>query len=409
MQPAVLLAGRGFALSEAQAAAIARVSDQLRLYEGSSEYFLGPDGAPYQPGDHFVQGDLARTLERVAQGGAHAFYQGDIARQIAADMEANGGYVTLDDLENYRVRDALVSEASYRGHGIFGTYLPAGGANVQAMLKTLELATPKALDAGFPWAAAVAQSLVAGFQDRLVDLAAMGPPESFPDPERLAWLMDDARLADRAQGVRIPSTDLTAEPVSPAPGELSDGHTTHVSVVDPDGMAVSLTQSLGPTLGSRVAAPGLGFAYSATMGYLSGTARSSGIRALGPGDRASSRQSPSIVVGPDGHLAMVIGGSGSRRILSAIVQVISRVVDHGLSPDEAMAAPRLHVEPHEPDVLYLEGTWPSDLQAQLGAFGYEVRNRLNESVANVSAVFMDPETGLAVGVADSRGSGAAGS
>ncbi|MEZ4417647.1 MAG: gamma-glutamyltransferase [Gemmatimonadota bacterium] len=405
--PAVTLAEQGFPLSGDQAEALARVAEDLRLYEGSRQYFLKPDGRPYQAGERFVQSDLAATLRAIGQEGADVFYRGWIADRIAEDMAAHGGYVTRADLEAYSVRDALVAQSEYRGHTLVGTYLPAGGANVQAQMQMMERASPEPLAEGFPWAAVVAQALLFGFEDRLVDLANMGPAETFPRPDRLAWLLDPARLDQRAAAIRVPRETAAAPRVPERVGVFPDGHTTHLSVVDREGRAVSLTQSLGPTMGSRVAAPGLGFAYSATMGYLTGTAASSGIRALGPGDRASSRQSPSLVVGPEGTLEMVIGASGSRRILSAIVQVLSRTIDHGTGFEEAMAAPRLHVEPAEPDVLYLEADWPQDLQAQLQAFGYEIRNRLGESVANVSAIRYDAHSGGMIGIADPRGSGAA--
>ncbi|MEZ4423680.1 MAG: gamma-glutamyltransferase [Gemmatimonadota bacterium] len=405
--PAVALAEQGFPLGEDQAAALARVADDLRLYDGSRTYFLKPDGTPYAAGERWVQTDLAATLRAIGEEGADVFYHGWIADRIAEDMAAHGGYVTKADLEAYRTQDALIAQTDYRGYRIVGTYLPAGGANVQAQLTMMEIAAPEPLAFGFPWAATLTQALLFGFEDRLVDLADMGPAETFPRPERMAWLLDPARLRQRAAGIRVP-TAVADAPAAPArEGVFPDGHTTHLSVVDAEGRAVSLTQSLGPTMGSRVAAPGLGFAYSATMGYLTGTAASSGIRALGPGDRASSRQSPSLVVGPDGELAMVIGASGSRRILSAIVQVLSRTIDHGLDFEAAMAAPRLHIEPGEPGVVFLEAEWPAEIQAQLQAFGYEVRNRLGESVANVSAIRWDPASREAIGVADPRGSGAA--
>ncbi|MDH3223575.1 MAG: gamma-glutamyltransferase [Gemmatimonadota bacterium] len=407
MAPAITLAGEGFPLGAGQAEAIARVSDDLTRYEGSRRYFLKEDGSPYRAGERLVQSDLARTLRAVAGGGAGAFYGGEVAYRIAEDMAANGGYVTASDLSGYRVLDALVARSDYRGYAVIGTYLPAGGANVQAQLEVVERAAPEPLSDGFRWAATLAQALLFGFEDRLIDLANMGPAETFPLAERMAWLLDSERLDERARGVRQPRPVPSPPTPQDRDGTFSDGHTTHLSVVDREGRAVSLTQSLGPTMGSRVAAPGLGFMYSATMGYLSGPAASAGIRALGPGDRASSRQSPSMVVAPGGTLEMVIGASGSRRILSAIVQVVSRIVDQGADLEVAMSAPRLHVEPGEPGVVYLETEWPSEVQAQLQAFGYEVRNRLGESVANVSAIRYHAATGTATGVADPRGSGAA--
>lgn len=412
MAPAIELAEDGFPLGADQAAALTRVADDVRRYEGSRRYFLKDDGTPYAAGERFTQKDLAATLRAIASGGADAFYRGAIAERIAADMSANGGYVRRSDLEAYRVRDALIARGRYRDHELIGTYLPAAGANVVAMMAMLEHVQPTGGAADARWAAVVAQALQLGFQDRLIDLANMGPAEGFPSPARMAWLLDRDRLEKRAAAIRVPESAAGADDPGARAGRFPPGHTTHLSVVDGAGGAVALTQSLGPTLGSRVATPGLGFAYSATMGYLTGTAASAGIRSLGPGDRASSRQSPMMVLDPEGRLEYVIGASGSRRILSAIVQVLSRSIDHGSDLADAMAAPRVHVEPGEPEVVHVEGgedaAWSRSIQAGLVALGFDVRNVHEQSFGNVSAIHVDAVTGVVTGVADPRAAGAAG-
>jgi len=181
-------------------------------------------------------------------------------------------------------------------------------------------------------------------------------------------------------------------------------------VVDRQGGAVALTQSLGPTLGSRVATQGLGFAYAATMGYLSGDARSAGVRALGPGDRASSRQSPLLVL-RNGELRFVLGASGARRILSSIAQVMSRMIDQALPLEEAMAAPRVHIEPTDPEILHMQvhdyGAWSPEQRADLRAFGFDVRDENPQSFGNVSAIARDTLSGEWIGVADPGAAGAA--
>jgi gamma-glutamyltranspeptidase/glutathione hydrolase len=411
IQPAVSLAERGFPLSAREAEAMARVADDLRLYEGSRRYFLRSDGTPYEGGERFVQSDLAATLRAIGQGGPDVFYRGEIAERIAADMKTNGGYVSRSDLADYRVRDALVSRTSYRGHTVIGTYLPAAGANLQAMLSMLEMATPTPLREDFPWAAILAQVLLIGFQDRLVDLAAAGPPETFPLPERLDWLLSPERLRQRVGWVRLKGPIKFTRPGGSRREVAGQGHTTHVSAVDAERRAVALTQSLGPTMGSRVATPGLGFAYSATMGFLSGSGKLSGIRALRRGDRASSRQSPTIILSPEGNLEMVLGASGSRQILSSLLQIVSRTIDHGMPFEEAVAAPRLHIEPTDGrhGFLTVEQSeriaWPDIVVARLGYFGFVVLRA--ERIGTVSAIHIDAD-GVATGVADPRKSGSAG-
>jgi gamma-glutamyltranspeptidase/glutathione hydrolase len=411
LAPAIALAADGFPLNDAQARAIASVAEHLRQFEASQRYFLRPDGTPYAPGDTLIQADLAATLQTIAEGGADAFYRGAIARAIAVDMAAQGGFVTADDLAGYRARDALVVRGSYRGHELIGTYLPAAGANVIEMLQILGHFELESVVGTSEWAALVAQALLFGFQDRLADLANMGPAETFPLAANAEVIVSPERAAERASRIRPFEVASGAGDTDRRSGEFLPGHTTHVSVVDGEGGAVALTQSLGPTLGSRVAAPGLGFMYAATMGYLSGAAASAGVRALGPGDRASSRQSPMLVL-KDDQLHLVIGGSGSRRILAAVTQVVSRIVDQGLSLEEAISSPRVHIEPSEPDILHMMvreyGAWTEDQRADLRAFGYDVRDQHTASFGNVSAISLDRASGEWVGVADPGGAGMAG-
>jgi gamma-glutamyltranspeptidase/glutathione hydrolase len=412
LEPVIELAQEGFPLPAGQARAIASVADRLAEFEGSRSYFLRADGSPYQAGDLFVQEDLSQTLRQIAEGGADEFYRGTIAARIAEDMAAHGGFVTIQDLESYRARSATVVRGSYRGYDLVGTYLPAAGANVIEILQILEHFDLSQITGTSEWAAIVAQALLIGFQDRLADLAQMGPPETFPIEENARALVSPERAAQRAGQIR-PFADVSSGPrdMMTRGGTFAPGHTTHLSVVDASGCAVALTQSLGPTLGSRVATRGLGFAYAATMGYLSGDARSAGVRALGPGDRASSRQSPFLVL-RNGELSFVLGASGARRILSGIVQVTSRLVDQGLPLGEAMAAPRVHIEPADPEILHMQvhdyGAWSRDQRADLRAFGFDVRDENPQSFGNVSAIVLDTLTGEWIGVANPGTAGAAG-
>jgi gamma-glutamyltranspeptidase/glutathione hydrolase len=411
MAPAIALAADGFALNEAQANSIAGVAEHLMKYDGSRSYFLKPDGSAYATGETFVQADLANTLSLVANGGAEAFYRGPIAAHIVDDMVANGGFIRLEDLATYEARDALIVRGQYQGYELVGTYLPAAGANTIEMLQILEHFDLEEKAGTSEFAALVGQALAMGFKDRLSDLANMGPAETFPLPENAAAMISPERAAQRAAEVRPFQIASSAQRVTTVmAGTFPPGHTSHVSVVDAEGGAVSMTQSLGPTMGSRVAAPGLGFMYAATMGYLSGEAASAGISALGPGHRASSRQSPMMVL-RDGQLEVVLGGSGSRRIVSALVQVVSHLVDGDSDIESAVAAPRVHVEPSEPGVLHMQvlddRSWSVETRADLRAFGFDVRDQHTQSFGNVSAIQWEASSQQWVGVAEPGGPGAA--
>lgn len=390
--PATRLAERGFVLPAEEAARLAGVADRLREFAGSRRYFLRADGTPYAAGDRLVQRDLARTLRAIADSGAHVFYRGWIAERMAADMVAQRGLIRAADLAAYEAQAAPVVRGSYRGYDLIGTYLPASGATTIEALHILERFDLDDRTGGPEWAALVAQALLLAFEDRTAEL---GPPA-----EHAATLVSKTWAARRAAAVRDPRAALPAVAATSAADETFEAeHTTHLSVADRDGGLVALTQSLGPTMGSKVAAPELGFVYAATMGYLG---------RLAPGDRPFSSQSPLIVM-QGSEPAFVLGAAGARRIISAVVAVTSRLVDERLPLADAMAAPRLHPTPQ---VLYMEGrpdaSWTADDLARLADFGFTAEPRASAPYfARIHGIAFDTMARAYVGVADSRWSGTA--
>jgi gamma-glutamyltranspeptidase/glutathione hydrolase len=396
MAPAIALAGQGFTLSAAEAGRIASVAEQLREFAGSREAFLKPDGEPWKAGERFAQPLLAATLRTIAAGGADAFYRGEIARRIAEDVQAQGGFVTVEDLAAYRAEASIVVRGRYRDHELIGSYLPASGATTIEILQILDhLVLP---DAGSPeWVAIVAQALLMGFADRT---ALHEPPAG-----KAAWLVSADLAIERAAAIRWPAVS-TGRPglVSDTIGETrvarESEFTTHVSVADGTGNVVALTQSVGPTMGSRVATPGLGFAHAATMEYLG---------RLEPGTRRHwSSQSPLIVLA-NGRPRYVLGGAGARRILSGIVETLSRALDQGMALEPAQAAPRFHPSPSRIDMEVREGlAWSAADMAALRAFGFAVETRdYAPYFARVNAIEFDTVTSEWVGVSDPRWQGTA--
>jgi gamma-glutamyltranspeptidase/glutathione hydrolase len=382
MAPATVWAREGIRLPAGEARRLAEVAPELDPSSEVARLFLGPDGVPPAAGDVLVQPVLARVLASIAAGGADAFYRGDIARRMAGDMAAHGGFVTLDDLRAYRARDAVVGEGSFHGFRLVGTYLPASGVTVVEILQVLEGLAPDPLDEG-RWAAAVSEALLAGFADREAS-------ESLSPERAAAWLTADTLAARRAREIRrrlYPDREAGAAgpSLASAPGAADDGSeaafTTHISVADTFGNAVALTQSLGPTLGARVATPGLGFLYASTLGgYLSGG---------GPGYRPWSSQSPLLVVDPDGRTVLALGGAGARRIVSALVSTLERALGHGVDMAEALAAPRLH--PTGSEILVQEGWSVADT---LRAMGYDVSTREASYFARLNVVERLPDGGF---------------
>jgi gamma-glutamyltranspeptidase/glutathione hydrolase len=386
LAPAIQVARGGFPLPLGEANRIAIVIDQLREFEGSRRHFLKSDGSPYRTGELFVQTDLARTMQAIADGGADVFYRGWIADSIDADMVRNGGYVRRSDLEGYEARPALVVHGSYRGYDLVGTSLPASGATTIEALHILENFDLAGRAGGAEWAALTAQALLLSFEDRTRESPQTVVSKDWA-AQRAAEVIDPAAVPAAA------SREAAWLAAAEAP------HTTHLSVADREGMVVALTQSVGPNMGSKVAAPGLGFVYAATMGYLS---------ALEPGSRPWTSQSPFIVT-RNGETAYVLGAAGARRIISAIVAVMSRIVDQGLSLPDAMAAPRLHPTA---TTIYMEdraeASWLAADLADLRSFGFTIEARDSPSYfARISGIAHDQQGGIYLGVADARWTGTA--
>ncbi len=394
VQPAIELAADGFILPEDEASRMAEVGERLVEFESSARYFLKPNGMPLQGGERLVQADLARTLRAVAEDGANGFYGGWVADSMAAGMRRHGGFVTLADLAAYRAEASLVVRGSYRSWDLAGTYLPASGATTIEALQILEHLELGGRAGTAEWAALTAQALLLSFADRELDL---GTPA-----EQARTLTSKDWAAARAAEVEDPAVVavIARRDRVLGPTESEPAYTSHLSAADADGWLVALTQSIGPMMGSKVAAPGLGFVYAATMGYL-GT--------LPPGTRAWSSMSPLMVIGEDGS-SLVLGAAGARRIISALVEVVSRMADQELSLADAMAAPRFHPTP---DSIYLEdrdqAAWSLSDIADLTSFGFAPAQRsAPRYFARIHGIAFDPATRQFLGVADPRWGGSAG-
>lgn len=376
MEPAIRYASEGFALLPGEAARQASTAEQLRESEGATLYYIEPDGSPYDAGDHFVQNDLAMVLRRIASGGADAFYRGEIAQAMADDIVGAGGHVTAAALAGYRAEDARVVRGSYRGHELVGTFTPAAGAMTIGILQIIENFDMAGADET-TWASVVGQALALGFEGARTHRG--------PDAWQLLTSREWAR--EQAERVRLPvaAAAMGPEPAavprgSPEPaaaylaGPDDEGHTTHLSTADADGMAVALTQTIGPAMGSKIATPGLGFLYAATLGGYLGR--------LEPGERARSNISPFMVM-DGGDPMLVLGAAGGARIVSAVVQAVCRVVDQGLSLPEALAAARLHPmqgslnSPGSESGFQMETSpeigWSADVLAELRQLGFAVQ------------------------------------
>ena len=314
---------------------------------------------------------LAATLEAIAATNGEAFYRGEIAERMAADIQANGGVVTLESLREYRAEDAFIVRGSYRGYELVGSHNPSAGSLAILALHILEtfdlaamspeertarvgLALGMAADDwdfhGTPetaarltskeWASRRASELEATFRASRLGAAvgAVGldiPPGASEQQATVGAVgLRDGGWAWEPMD-RPSAWGPVAVQARRKASNAGDSHTTHLSVADSKGMMVSLTQTLGPTWGSRVATPGLGFLYATTLGgYLGETV---------PGQRASSNICPFMVF-RDGEPLLILGASGGAMIPVAVVNAVVHFVDGGLPFSQAVTAPRVSAD-----------------------------------------------------------------
>jgi len=340
LEPAIRQAEEGFFLLPGEARRHALALDQIKDNPGFQNTFIKADGSTYKSGERLVQATLAKTLSNLASAGADAFYRGDIAASIAADMTKQGGHVSSEDLAAYQALDGRVITSTYRDLEIHSIAAPGGGGLVVKALNILENFDLTNLSEG-QWGAVVAQALGLAVESMGVDYA----------EEDLGKVADKQWARVQAARIKIPFEPAAVATLGSAAFGLKESepetdwaglywgndshHTTHFTIADCEGMTVSITQTLGPSFGSKVINPELGFVYAATMGsYLSQADQQ-------PGSRPRTTIAPTVVT-RDGQTELVLGAAGGLRILSAIVQTISRYVDQGKTLEQAVAAPRVH-------------------------------------------------------------------
>ncbi len=393
MAPAIDYAENGFRLLPGEARRQSSAAEQVAQLRASAAIYLRPDGTPRGGGDQLIQRDYANTLRAIAAGGHAAFYRGEIAETMAADLAANGSVVKLQAFHDYEALDARIVRGSYRGYELVGLGLPAAGAVSIQALQVMERFDPDSVD-DEEWSAIAGQAL--GMAS--LELRRLATDSASARATSKEWA---ARVAERIRTpTHSPPDDGPLLPPLDARGD-DQGHTTHITIADSEGMVVALTQTLGPAMGSKVVTPGLGFLYASTLGGYLGR--------MEPGQRASSFISPVMVL-QDGEIVLALGAAGGARIVSGVVQVISRVIDGGLTLAEALEAPRVHMNRDgrlDAETSPVIG-WTSAQLDDIRALGIEVTEtaRLG-AFSRVHAVHYDRESGTWYGVADPDWEGSA--
>jgi gamma-glutamyltranspeptidase/glutathione hydrolase len=402
--PAIRLARDGFVVDEYRSESIREDSSRLSRFPASLATFL-PAGRAPAPGTTLVQPELAATLESIRTHGAAGFYQGTVADLIVAEMERGGGLITHADLTAYRAIWREPVEISYRGHTIY-SMPPAssGGVTMGEILNIMEGYDPLPPFGTPALVHREAEAMRRAFTDRNRHL---GDPAFVENPVERLLSKEYAATLRRGIGERASPTP-TFDPAA-----AGGSSTTHYSVVDAEGNAVSVTTTLNNSYGSAVTVTGAGFLLNDEMddfatspgkpnmyGLVQGE-----VNAIQPGKRMLSAMTPSLVVDPAGQLLLVVGTPGGPRIITMVYHVISNVIDHRMPLPEAVTAPRMH---HQalPDTLRVEegGFTPATLDS-LRARGHGISS--GGYWGDVEAIIRTP--GGWQGVSDPRrGGGGAG-
>ena len=344
VDPAVVLAREGFIVTDGLARSLKGVLPEMKKYPASVEQF-SRKGVPYEMGDIFRQPDLAKTLERIAEEGPDGFYEGPTARLIAKEMKANGGLITEADLKNYAAKKRPAVTGLYRGYEVIGMPpISSGGIGVIEMLNILE-GYDLAKDG--PRSAATIHRITEAMRRAFADRARyLGDPD-FNASMPLGRLTSKGYAENLRKTIREDKASVSAPATFEWPAESQE--TTHLSVVDRDQNAVSLTYTLEDGYGSKIVVPGAGFLLNNEMGdFNAGPGLTDEKGLIGtepnlaqPGKRMLSSMSPTILA-KDGELFMVIGSPGGRTIINTVLLTILNVVDFGMNIQDAVDFPRFH-------------------------------------------------------------------
>jgi gamma-glutamyltranspeptidase/glutathione hydrolase len=394
MAPAIALARDGFVLGEGDAALLAAAADDLAGEPNVTAIFFR-DGAPLKAGDRLVQSDLAATLATISADGPGAFYGGPIAEAVVAASTANGGVLRLRDFADYTVRETEPVRCGYRDYEIISAPPPSSGGTTICQILNIVEGWPIA-EMGFASSAKVhhlAEAMRHAFVDRNFLL---GDPDFVPNP--VARLVSD----DYAAAIRAaidPERASRSEDVQPGVAPHESTETTHYSVVDRHGNAVSVTYTINGLFGAKVIAGNTGFFLNNEMDDFTtrpGVANQFGLvqgekNAIAPGKRPLSSMSPTIVT-RDGDLFMVTGSPGGPRIITTTLATIMNVIDFGMNAKEAVNAPRIH---HQwlPDQIFVEPmALSADTRARLEAMGHTLSDAANPWGAAAAIVVVPDET-----------------
>lgn len=405
LAPAIDLAENGIEVSADLAESLRGLSERLQRWPSTTAIFYKDGGVPFEPGEILVQRDLAASLQRIADEGPSAFYDGPIAEKIVAAVGAAGGHLTLDDFKAYEVKLREPVTGAYRGHEIVSMPPPSsGGVHIVQILNTLEGVPIGDLGPGGADSIhMMAEAMKYAYADRS---AYLGDPDFVDVPA--GQLTSKAYAADILGRI---DRERVATAAEIRPGDLAayeSNETTHFSVVDAEGNAVANTYTINFSYGAGLVADGTGILLNNELDDFSakpGVPNAYGLiggdaNAVEPRKRPLSSMSPTLVL-KDGEPFLVTGSPGGSRIITTTLQVIMNVIDHGMNIAEATYAPRIH---HQwlPDELRIEEGLSPDTINLLEQRGHDVV--VKDAMGSTQSI-MITEDGL-YGASDPRRAGA---
>jgi len=404
LQPAIDLAKDGFEVTYDLNYVLEWGKESMLANQASRDKFYSSSQEPLKVKSNFKQPELAKTLFKISKQGSEIFYKGEIAEWISEESLSNGGLITLDDMASYKAKYREPIEIDYRGYRIVSMGPAASGGLV--LLQTLNILENFNLkEAGHNSAETVhllSEAMQRAFADRAVF---HGDPDYYDVPVEKSLSKEYAK--ERAQTIG----DLRTKDGEIFAGNLKNydesPDTTHYSIIDSEGNAVSNTYTLGSSFGSGVTVKKGGFLMNNQMRNFSHFYGQEGkeygnseANRLEPGKRMISTQTPTLVFDPDGRLMMILGSPGGGRIPNILTQVISNIIDHDMSFSEAVMAPRINQRLE--GKLQLETGFSPDTIKLLKAKNHQPENSM--TMGSVQAVFLEGDT--LYGVADTRRPGA---
>jgi gamma-glutamyltranspeptidase/glutathione hydrolase len=408
MKPAIRLADKGFHLSEDQARSFARLKSDFSRFPSSKKVFLKSDGTTYEAGELFRQPDLARTLKEIARSGGHAFYEGRIAELIEADMAANGGLITRQDLAAYRAIERPPIMTTFHDVGVISMAPPSsGGIALAEMLNMLEMFDLKSLGHNSSaYVHVLSEAMKRAFADRAEFL---GDPDFVQVPAQGLLSKSYARSL---------FASFNADKATPADfikaGDPANWHeseqTTHYSVADRNGTAVAVTTTLNGSYGSYAVVAGAGFLLNNEMDDFAAKPGSpnmyeliqSEANAIVPGKRMLSSMTPTILV-RNGQLYLIIGSPGGPTIINTVLQVVLNVAQFNMDIQEAIDAPRFHHQWFPDEIRYERDGLVKDVLQRLTALGHKTADR--SVIGEAEGIVYDQARKIYWGAADGRGEG----